>query len=248
MTRLKLLALGVGDAFSGTYYSSCFVVGYGEHWLLVDCPHPIRKMLWEASKTAGLALDLDRVGAAVITHLHADHSSGIEPWLYFNHFVLGARKPLIIAHRDVAKNLWSGHLSAGMGQTMDGDRVKTHELGDFAELAQMTESVPYSWGPFTISCRKNKHPVPTTALRIEAGGRSIGYSSDTCFDLDLIDWLKQSDLIVHETNVGIHTRISDLLSLDRSVRKRMRLIHYPDTFDTASSEIEALEQGKLYVI
>jgi hypothetical protein len=77
---LDLLALGVGDAFSAVHYSTCLALRAEGRWLLVDCPHPIRKMMREASLRGGIELDIDGVEAVALTHLHADHASGT-PWL-----------------------------------------------------------------------------------------------------------------------------------------------------------------------
>src|ERR1043165_5101489 len=50
MSGLRFLVLGVGDAFSARYYSSCFAVEFEGRWLLIDCPHPIRKMMRDADR------------------------------------------------------------------------------------------------------------------------------------------------------------------------------------------------------
>ena len=85
---------------------------------------------------------------------------------------------------------------------------------------------------------------PTTALLIEAAGRKLGYSADTAFDPALIEFLAQADLIIHETNLGpAHTPYTSLAALPAELRARMRLVHYPDTFDTATSNIVALGEG-----
>src|SRR5262249_835007 len=47
MSTALLLPLGVGEAFTSLYYTSCFALGVDDHWLLIDCPHPVRKMLRE---------------------------------------------------------------------------------------------------------------------------------------------------------------------------------------------------------
>src|SRR5438067_6579272 len=57
MGGLTFVTLGVGDAFSARWYSSSLAVGCGDAWLLVDCPHPIRKLLKEASESVGRTLD-----------------------------------------------------------------------------------------------------------------------------------------------------------------------------------------------
>src|SRR5258708_3755013 len=69
MSKLRLLCLGVGDAFSALHYSSCFALESDSRWLLVDCPHPIRKIAREGAHTAGVAFDLAHIDALVLSHL-----------------------------------------------------------------------------------------------------------------------------------------------------------------------------------
>ncbi|MBI4512233.1 MAG: hypothetical protein HY698_21550 [Deltaproteobacteria bacterium] len=74
-------------------------------------------------------------------------------------------------------------------------------------------------------------------------GRTLGYSSDTAFDPELIAFLEPADLIIHETNLGpAHTPYSALAALPADLRAKLRLIHYPDGFDMTSS-IKALREG-----
>ncbi|HLM42348.1 MAG TPA: ribonuclease Z, partial [Myxococcaceae bacterium] len=110
-----------------------------------------------------------------------------------------------------------------------------------------TESAVH-FGPFSIECRRTYHHLPTTALRIRAAGRSLGYSADTAFDEDLIQWLAEADLVVHETNYGVHTPYEKLAALPAELRAKMRLIHYPDDFDLGASNIEPLVQGRRYTV
>src|SRR5262245_15817363 len=105
MSGMRLLALGVGNAFSARYYSSCFALEAEGHWLLIDCPHPIRKIFREGTEAAGLSLRIEDLAALALTHLHGDHASGVEGFLFFYRFVL-ERKPKVLAHADVAARLW----------------------------------------------------------------------------------------------------------------------------------------------
>ncbi len=84
MSEVRLIPLGVGDAFSALNYTTCLALGVDDDWLLIDCPHPVRKMLREGSTAAGLPLDLDRVLAVAISHLHADHCSGLEDYGFYS--------------------------------------------------------------------------------------------------------------------------------------------------------------------
>ena len=249
MSPFSFIPLGVGDAFSALYYSSCVALEAEGAWLLVDCPHPIRKMMREAGQAAGIPLDLDKVSGIALTHLHADHASGLEGFAFALHFAAG-RKARLVAHPEVAAGLWEGHLAAGMGQTLPEPQGKPepHSLQDFFEVSHLPEGEVARVGPFAIECRRTIHHIPTTAFRIRAGGRCLGYSADTAFDPGLIEWLSAADLIVHETNLGVHTPYEKLAALPEALRARMRLIHYPDDFNAKASVIEVLNQGRRYAV
>jgi ribonuclease BN (tRNA processing enzyme) len=249
MSKLRFLCLGVGDAFSDRWYSSSLAVECDGTWILVDCPHPIRKILREASEAAGLSLDLGRISGLIQTHLHADHASGLEGYGFFNHFVL-QRKAVVLTHPDVERDLWDRHLRATMGSILPapGAELKAMKGADFFDVKLLSESAAASFGPFQIECRRTIHHIPTFALRIRAGGRTLALSADTAYDPGLIDWLSEGDLIVHETNFGIHTPYERLAALPEALRRRMRLIHYPDDFDLKASVIEPLIPGRFYEV
>ncbi len=249
MAGLSFIALGVGDAFSARFYSSCLAVNSGDAWLLVDCPHPIRKILRESGTAAGVSLDVDSFHGVALTHVHADHSSGLEDWGYFAHYRL-ARSPVLFAHPTVAAGLWHGHLLPLAGEHVACVDPDCHYLRLAARfrLTALSEREPVQAGPFCIECHFTRHNVPTTALRIRADGRCLGYSADTEFDPELLQWLSAADLIIHETNEGPHTAYADLVQLPAQLRARMRLIHYPDDFDIAHSAIQPLTQGQRYAV
>jgi ribonuclease BN (tRNA processing enzyme) len=246
VSGLRVLVLGVGDAFSALHYSSCLALEAEGTWLLIDCPHPIRKILREASQAAGTSVDVGDLAGVCLTHLHADHCSGLEGLGYFAHFVLGKRMPLLL-HPKVRDRLWEGSLAAGMEHLVHtiGEPPRVLGLEDYFDPRALDVGAEVALGPFRIACRPTLHHIPTYALRIAAGGRTLGYSADTAFDPALIEWLAEADLVIHETNYGIHTPYADLAALPADLRARMRLIHYPDDFDLAGSNIEPLLQGAL---
>jgi ribonuclease BN (tRNA processing enzyme) len=252
MSEVRLIALGVGDAFSARHYTTCYALGVGGAWLLIDCPHPVRKMWREASMAAlGQALDLDVVAGVAITHLHADHASGLEDQAYHAHFVL-KRRPTWLAHPAVSARLWDGLLQAGMAEirlSPDGEPARKR-LEDYVDLVALDAAGPVEFGPFAIECRPTRHSVPTTAFRIRAGGRTFGFSADTAFDPALIDWLSPADLIVHEATTlddsPVHTPYARLAALPEALRRKIRLTHLPDDFDADSSLIEPVRQGRCY--
>ena len=241
---LTLTALGTGDAFSALHYSASLVLECEGRMLLIDCPHPIRKMLKEGFDSSKQPLDESKIEACVLTHLHGDHASGLEGWGFFNHFAFGRRAKLV-THPLVREDLWNGHLRAGMKQLIRklGEPAVPCSLGDFFEYLPIYESHPVVVGPFTIECRRTLHHIPTIATKVRAGGKVFGYSADTAFDEQLVDWLSEADLIIHETNLGgAHTPYESLRQLPEPIRNKMKLIAFPDgmTFDGA---IGILEQG-----
>jgi ribonuclease BN (tRNA processing enzyme) len=254
MPELKLIPLGVGDAFTALHYTTCLALGVEDQWLLIDCPHPVRKMWREASLAAlGTPVDLDKVIGVAITHLHADHASGLEDFAYFNYFIL-KRRPLWLAHPDASARLWTGLLSAGMGRTRvtaDGVSIRP-QLSDYVDMIPLNITKPVEIGPFSIECRFTKHSIPTTAMRIQAAGRTFAFSADSAHDPSLIDWLSPGDLIVHEATAQpeseVHTPYRHLAALPAELRAKMRLSHLPDNFDEASSVIEVLKEGRCYVV
>lgn len=246
MSGLRFVPLGVGDAFSAAYYSSCLAVQAEGEWLLIDCPHPIRKILREAVP----GLDLDHVRALALSHAHADHCSGVECAAFYNRFTLG-RKLTLVAHPDIATVLWKGHLAAGMEWVLPHAGAAPERRGsdEFFDHRPLVEGQTVQVGPFAIECHHTVHSVPTYAFRVRAAGRCLGYSADTAFYPPLLDWLSAADLIIHETNPGfLHTEYAKLAALPAELRQRMRLIHYQDQFDLAASAIEPLRQGKVYEV
>lgn len=248
---LTFVTLGIGNAFSALYYSSCLALHAEQTWLLIDCPHPIRKMMRDASQATSLALDVANVSAVALTHLHGDHISGLEGFAFYFRYALAGRRVPLLAHPDVVSQLWSGHLSAAMEFSVSepGQPPAQRSFQDFFELTVLDETRAVTFGPFAIECRRTIHSIPTTAFRIRASGRCLGYSADTAHDPGLIEWLAAADVIIHETGpAGLHTPYEKLAALPTDLRGRMRLIHYPDDFDARTSVIEPLQQGRCYVV
>lgn len=242
----RIVPLGVGDAFTALHYSTCVALEAEGSMVLVDCPHPIQKMMREASIASGVEITPTRIDAVILTHLHADHCSGLEGLGYWTFFREKRKLPLYL-HPDVLAELWDGHLSAGMKQLLPAVGAPFVHMGlrDYFDIRLLDERAAVACGPFTLECRKTIHHVPTTALRVKAAGRVLGHSADTAFDPELIAWLSSADLVVHETNYGIHTPYADLAALPAELRAKMRLVHYPDEFDLAASVIEPLREGSI---
>ena len=250
MATMRFIPLGIGDAFSARFYSSSLLVEFNGQWLLVDCPHPIRKILREASTSAHVQVDIGDICGVALTHLHSDHVSGLEGYAYFTHYALN-QKTQLFAHADVVEKLWSGHLSAAMeySDSNDGKPPAQRNFDDFFRWHELCEDQKSNAKSFAIECRKTVHSIPTTAFKIHAGDQCLGYSADTAYDDSLIEWLAEADVIIHECgHGGLHSDYDKLAKLPTKLRKKMYLIHCSDEFDRKNSKIAVLEQGRMYTV
>lgn len=248
MSALEIIALGVGDTFTCRHHTTSLLLRSEGVALAIDCPDTYLRVLADASRASGLILDPSDIQHMLITHIHGDHMNGLEGFAFYKHFVEGARISLLTAP-ELSATLWQGRLEASMGQLWTGERMRTLGRADyFEDLALSWEEIT-EVGPYRIRCRRTRHHVPTSALLIEAGGRTLGYSADTAFDPELIAWLDQADLIIHETNYGpAHTPYERLAELPAHLREKMRLIHYSDFFDVEGATIQALQEGTRIVL
>jgi len=241
----QVIVLGAGDTFSERHRTSALLLRCGGASLAIDCPDMYRSVLCEASKSRSPALSLADIDQVLITHVHGDHMNGLEGVAFFKHFAEGKRLRLITSP-EVRASIWDERLKAPMGVLWDGERHRPMRFDDYFEHVPLDWANPITLGPFRIRARRTIHHVPTSALLVEASGRTFGYSADTAFDPTLIDFLSSADLILHETNLGpAHTPYESLAALPADLRARMRLIHYPDWFDTAGSAIAAVEEGQV---
>lgn len=245
---LQFLPLGIGDFFSCFHYCSSFVVLAGGVPILIDCPSPLRKMLYEATVRAGIELTIDQVDQVVLTHLHGDHANGLEELAFYKRFFQN-RRPILYTIPEVVEEMWEHRLRAAMGTLTDEncDNGTPQQLSDYFDVHVCEEGEAVQCGPVTLEIRRTRHFLPCFGLRVSFGGLTLGYSSDTVFDPAHIDFLSSSDLIIHETSAGSgHTPVGKLASLSEPIRRKMFLIHVPDGFDMAASPIPVLEEGRLY--
>lgn len=254
---MKIWVLGTGDAFSERRYNTSFVVqshctGGNFFHLGVECPHPYRMMLksnlvegWDRSFHYPILEEIDHF---LISHLHGDHINGLEDVLFYKRFVQGVSTNIYMSRRDL-NDLWENRLECVMGVGYDGATHFGFERSFFYNEHSLDE--PVQIGPFSVQTREvTTHFIPTIAMIIREGNKSIGFSADTSFDEDLIHWLAQADVIIHEcsdSNIG-HTTYGQLLTLPAEIKNKIKLIHYCDQFVWEDSEIYPLRDGDVFVV
>ena len=248
MSPFEVTVLGVGDSFSELHHPTSLLLSYEGFHLAIDCPDMYRRVLYDARQKQSKVPPLTEIDHFLITHVHGDHMNGLEGVTFFKHFAQ-RRKVQLISSPELRDVLWEQRLVASMGQLWNGRSYQKKSWGDYFEHTALCWDGEVRVGPFTIRTHRTQHHVPTSALLITAGDQSLGVSSDTAFDPELIHFLCQADLVIHETNRGVgHTAYSALAALPEAQRGKLRLIHYPDDFDSSHSVIPVLTEGEFLVL
>jgi ribonuclease BN (tRNA processing enzyme) len=244
---MRVLILGVGDAFSRLHFGSSALIEGPRGLVLLDCPDPIHHVIHAASEKSGWAVEPADIHDIIITHLHGDHCNGLESF-GFARWVERAQsgrgeRPKVHCWRPVAARLWERLAPAMDMADASGPHAR---LEDYFELCILEPDEPTRIAGLDVRCRPTRHPVPTVGLIVSDGEGALGWSADTPFDAEHLQWLSQASVIVHECNEPpAHTSLRDLEALPSELKQRMRLLHLPDGVDERTLSIRPLREGEI---
>ena len=84
---MRVLILGVGDAFTRAHFStSALIEAPGGH-VLLDCPDLIHRVIHEGTAQAGWSENPLEVHDVLLTHLHGDHCNGLESLAFAHRYL-----------------------------------------------------------------------------------------------------------------------------------------------------------------
>lgn len=189
---MRVTFLGSGDAFgSGGRMNTCFHVQRSSgDTFLVDCG--ASSMI--AIRKEGI--EPNRIGAIVLTHLHADHYGGLPTFILDGQLVSERTRPLVIAGPVGLR----GRLDALMEAHFPGSsKVQRKFAVDVMELEPDTATTVGIDGP-VVTTFEVVHPsgTPSTALRIACDGKVLAYTGDTEWTDTLLDAGRGADLLIAE--------------------------------------------------
>ena len=192
--------------------------------IIVDCGVGVTRSTVEAG------VSLLEVDAIFITHLHSDHVLELGPLLY-TAWTTGLNRTVRVFGPKGLDQYWDSFLhSMSFDHSIridDEGRTPVHELVSFETFGVGDVG---RLGDVSVAALRVDHPPVTEcyALRFEANGRSIVFSSDTCYFPPLAGFAKGADILVHEAmlTAGVDNLVRRTAAAGR-LREHLLASHTP---------------------
>ncbi len=231
---MKLTIVGCAGSFPGpTSSASCYLLEEAGTSIVLDLGN---------GSLGALARYIDPFDLAgiALSHLHIDHCADVASFYVARKYRPDGPVPPIPVAGPVGT---SDRLASIYDLPRD---VGMHEQFDFVEYGPASVRI----GPFTITPVAVNHCVPSFALRVEAGGRTLVYSGDTGPCQSLIDITVGADLALFEASyLSTRTNSPNMHLTGRQAAQhataagvdRLILTHLVAWYDTAEVLAEASE-------
>ena len=181
---MRLTVLGCAGTYPGPDSGcSSYIVEHDGYRLLLDAGNGATGAL----QRHGGVFDID---AAVVTHLHADHCIDLVAYAYARKYAPEGPPPVLPVYGppDTAERICRAF-----------DRLPPGQLSDVYDFRD-ADLRSFELGPFAVTTCRTEHPIPTLAVRLSAGGRSLTYSADTGVCRPLVDLARGSDIFLCEAS------------------------------------------------
>lgn len=216
---MKITMLGVGNGFSsGVYDNNAFLEHNGIH-ALIDC-----------GTTAWTSMDLLGKSRAVVdeiflTHLHFDHSGGVEAAALYSRYVTGKRIRMVVP-APIADRLWE-HVLKG---TIENTSENLTCLSDYFDVAAPEEEEEFMFCGMRAFWVRTRHIKGKFSCGLMIGG-SLFYTSDMVCDLPLVERMitRGANTIFHDCqlkNAQVHGDFKSICTYPEEVKQRIFLMHH----------------------
>ena len=178
-------------------------------------------------------VDYDRLGAVLISHMHADHFIDLIPLRYALRYGPRRREKKLPVYLPpdglaVLRKLCSAFADEG-GEF----------LSDVFDLHEFDPAQPLALGDATLRFAHTTHYIPAFAIRWESRGASLTYSADTAPEERVVALARETDVFLCEATLlhgerepGMrgHCSAHDAAAMARSAgARRLVLTHYGET-------------------
>ncbi len=224
-----LTMLGVGHSEAIDHWNNNAMVEAGDRRLLIDAGYTIKFALRDRGLT------LADVDAIFITHAHADHCFGLERLGYECRFRYGF-KPVLYLPPGVYEELWEHTLKGVMGQVGEGPA----ELTDFFDVVLLDDQ-PFEFEGVRLQPFQNRHTPEKPSYGLMINDHLL-FSGDTRPIPDLVATFDPVT-ILHDATLSdwnpVHASVRELReNYSDTLRERMYLMSYEDSFEQHRAEVE----------
>ena len=174
------------------------------------------------------------IHAVYISHLHADHTGGLE-WLGFSKYFNEKSRPELYISANQKNTLWDNVLSGGMS-TLEDQKASLDTFFDVKDIPNNT----FIWEGHVFQLVKTFHAVscheilPSYGLRISGDKKNIFLTTDARFEPDALKSVyEEADIIFQDCETSKitsrqHAHYNDLVTLDSTIKNKMWLYDYND--------------------
>ena len=228
---MKLTFLGSGSAFSfwkDNFQSNLILESDDGKKLLIDCGSDVRQSLRDAHLTYK---DIDSI---FISHLHSDHTGGLE-WLGFTtKFDPSAKKAKLYISTLLFNELHETVVQGGLS-TIEGEIVN---LSTFFNVHSIEIDGSFTWSGIEFQLVQTIHTVfgynlePSFGLLFSINHVKIFFTGDTQLaPYQIRKFYEISDIIFQDCEIDpqpshMHARFEELKELPAAYKNKMWLYHY----------------------
>ncbi len=226
---MDFIALGTGNMFTTKNFHSNFLMKMDDGSnMLVDCGSDIKRSLSNQS------LSHKDIDALYISHLHGDHSGGLEYIGFLKYFDPTQVKPKLFISKSLVDDVWTQ-----LKPSMASCQGKILTLNDYFDVVPIEPNSSFIYGMIKFHLVQTFHImdgyriVPSFGLTFRYHDTNVFFTSDTQFNSMLMDFYNSADIIIQEVETskyesGVHCHINSLDTLDKETKEKMYLYHYTD--------------------
>lgn len=181
--KVRLTVLGCSGTFPGP--DSCcssYLVEHEGFKLLIDCGTGAVGAMHRNDHL----IDVD---AVFLSHLHADHCLDLVAWYYVRYYHPEGPRPTVPVYGPLGS-------AERIARAFDDRPVGFDKVYDW-RLAKPGHT---EIGPFDVEIATMRHPIESLGIRLNAGGKSFAYSSDTAETDALPTLARDADLLLAEAS------------------------------------------------
>lgn len=181
---MKIIFLGVGEAFDENYPNNSSLVLTDKTKLLLDCGFTVPPQLWKFDS------DPNFLDAIYVSHRHGDHFFGL-PALFLRMWEGGRKRDLTVICQKGLKDSFQDFMDF-----VYKDFSKKFEYK--INLVESKENETINFNDINLSFAKTVHSGENLAIKISNGEDTMAYSGDGS-PIGGSDFYKNLDLLILET-------------------------------------------------